>query len=50
MSSVKTDFRCKRSFLSIAGAKVQKLGIENKFFRYRFFRGARKCLTDSVLQ
>ena len=24
VSSVKTDFRCKRSFLSIAGAKVQK--------------------------
>ena len=50
VSSVKTDFRYKRSFLSIAGAKVQKLGIENKFFRYRFFRSVCKCLTDSALQ
>ena len=40
----------KRSFLSIAGAKVQQFGVENKFFRYRFFRGVCKCLTDSVLQ
>ena len=50
MSSMKTDFRYKRSFLSIAGAKVQQFGVENKFFRYRFFRGVRKCLTDSILQ
>ena len=50
VSSVKTDFRCKRSFLSIAGAKVQQFGVENKFFRYRFFRGVRKCQTDSTLQ
>ena len=50
VSSVKTDFRCKRSFLSIAGAKVQQFGVENKFFRYRFFGGVRKCLTDSTLQ
>ena len=34
--SVKTDFWYKRSFLSIAGAKVQQFGVENKFFRYRF--------------
>ena len=50
VSSVKTDIWYKRSFLSIAGAKVQKLGIENKFFRYRFFRDVCKCLTDSALQ
>ena len=50
VSSVKTDFRCKRSFLSIAGAKVQQFGVEIKFFRYRFFRGIRKRLTDSTLQ
>ena len=50
VSSVKTDFRCKRSFLSIAGAKVQQFGVENKFFRYRFFVGVCKCLTDSALQ
>ena len=50
VSSVKTDFRYKRSFLSIAGAKVQQFGVENKFFRYRFFRGVCKCLTDSALQ
>ena len=50
VSSVKTDFRCKRSFLSIAGAKVQQFGIENKFWDYRFFRGVCKCLTDSALQ
>ena len=50
VSSMKTDFRCKRSFLSIAGAKVQQFGVENKFFRYRFFRGVCKCLTDSALQ
>ena len=50
VSSVKTDFRYNRSFLSIAGAKVQQFGIENKFFRYRFFRGVCKCLTDSALQ
>ena len=50
VSSVKTDFRYKRSFLSIAGAKVQQFGVENKFFRYRFFRGVCKCLTDSTLQ
>ena len=30
VSSVKTDFRCKRSFLSIAGAKVQQFWAENK--------------------
>ena len=39
VSSVKTDFRYKRSFLSIAGAKVQQFGVENKFFRYRFLGG-----------
>ena len=50
VSSVKTDFRYKRSFLSIAGAKVQQFGVENKFFRYRFFRGVCKCLTNSALQ
>ena len=50
VSSVKTDFRYKRSFLSIAGAKVQQFGVENKFFRYRFFRGVCKCLTDNTLQ
>ena len=50
VSSVKTDFRYKRSFLSIAGAKVQQFGVGNKFFRYRFFRGVCKCLTDSALQ
>ena len=50
VSSVKTDFRCKRSFLSIAGAKVQQFGVENKFLGYRFFRGVCKCLTDSALQ
>ena len=50
VSSVKTDFRYKRSFLSIAGAKVQQLGVENKFLGYRFFRGVCKCLTDSALQ
>ena len=50
VSSIKTDFRYKRSFLSIAGAKVQQFGVENKFFRYRFFRGVCKCLTDSALQ
>ena len=50
VSSVTTDFRYKRSFLSIAGAKVQQFGVENKFFRYRFFRGVCKCLTDSALQ
>ena len=48
--SVKTDFRCKRSFLSIAGAKVQQFRVENKFLGYRFFRSVCKCLTDSVLQ
>ena len=50
VSSVKTDFRYKRSFLSIAGAKVQQFGVENKFFRYRFSRGVCKCLTDNTLQ
>ena len=50
VSSVKTDFRYKRSFLSIAGAKVQQFGVENKFFRYRFFSCVCKCLTDSALQ
>ena len=50
VSSVTTDFRYKRSFLSIAGAKVQQFGVENKFLRYRFFRGVCKCLTDSALQ
>ena len=50
VSSVKTDFRYKRSFLSIAGAKVQQFGVENKFFRYRFFRGVCKYLTDNTLQ
>ena len=50
VSSMKTDFRCKRSFLSIAGAKVQQFGVETKFFRYRFFEGVRKRLTDSTLQ
>ena len=50
VSSVKTDFRYKRSFLSIAGAKVQQFGVENKFLGYRFFRGVCKCLTDSALQ
>ena len=50
VSSMKTDFRYKRSFLSIAGAKVQQFGVENKFFRYRFFRGVCKYLTDSALQ
>ena len=50
VSSVKTDFRYERSFLSIAGAKVQQFGVENKFFRYRFFRSVCKCLTDSALQ
>ena len=50
VSSVKTDFRCKRSFLSIAGAKVQQFGVENKFLGYRFFRVVCKCLTDSALQ
>ena len=50
VSSVKTDIWYKRSFLSIAGAKVQQFGFENKFWGYRFFRGACKCLTDSALQ
>ena len=50
VSSMKTDFRYKRSFLSIAGAKVQQFGVENKFLGYRFFRGVCKCLTDSALQ
>ena len=50
VSSVKTDFRYKRSFLSIAGAKVQQFRVENKFLGYRFFRSVCKCLTDSVLQ
>ena len=50
VSSMKTDFRYKRSFLSIAGAKVQQFGVENKFFRYRFFKVIRKYLTDSALQ
>ena len=50
VSSMKTDFRYKRSFLSIAGAKVQQFGVENKFLRYRFFSGVCKCLTDSALQ
>ena len=50
VSSVKTDFRYERSFLSIAGAKVQQFGVENKFLDYRFFRGVCKCLTDSALQ
>ena len=50
VSSVKTDFRYKRSFLSIAGAKVQQFGVENKFLDYRFFRGVCKCLTDNALQ
>ena len=50
VSSVKTDFRYKRSFLSIAGAKVQQFGIENKFWGYRFLWGVCKCLTDSALQ
>ena len=50
VSSMKTDFRYKRSFLSIAGAKVQQFGVENKFLGYRFFRGVRKCLTDNALQ
>ena len=36
VSSVKTDFRYKRSFLSIAGAKVQQFGVENKFLGYSF--------------
>ena len=49
-SSIKPDFRYKRSFLSIAGAKVQQFGVENKFWGYRFFRGICKCLTDSTLQ
>ena len=49
VSSIKTDFRCKRSFLSIAGAKVQQFWVGNKFFRYRIFRGVRKRLTDSTL-
>ena len=50
VSSVKTDIWYKRNFLSIAGAKVQQFGVENKFLRYRFFRGVCKCLTDSALQ
>ena len=50
VSSVKTDFRYKRSFLSIAGAKVQQFGVENKFLGYRFFMGVCKCLTDNTLQ
>ena len=50
LSSIKTDIWYKRSFLSIAGAKVQQFGVENKFLGYRFFRGVYKCLTDSVLQ
>ena len=49
VSSMKTDFRYKRSFLSIAGAKVQQFGVENKFLGYRFFRYVCKYLTDSVL-
>ena len=48
-SSIKPDFRYKRSFLSIAGAKVQLLGIENKLFRYRFRVHFRKCLIDNTL-
>ena len=39
VSSVKTDFRYKRSFLSIAGAKVQQFWVKNKFLGYRFFFG-----------
>ena len=50
VSPIKTDIWYKRSFLSIAGAKVQQFGVENKFFRYRFFRYVCKCLTDSALQ
>ena len=50
VSSVKTDFRCKRSFLSIAGAKVQQFWVGNKFLGYRFFGGVCKNLSDSTLQ
>ena len=50
VSSIKTDFRGKRSFLSIAGAKVQQFWVGNKFLGYRFFDGVCKCLTDSTLQ
>ena len=32
VSSVKTDFRCKRSFLSIAGAKVRKSAVGSNTF------------------
>ena len=47
---MKTDIWYKRSFLSIAGAKVQQFGVENKFLGYRFLGGIRKCLADSTLQ
>ena len=50
LSSIKTDIWYKRSFLSIAGAKVQQFGVKNKFLGYRFFRCVRKYLTDSILQ
>ena len=46
---MKTDFRYKRSFLSIAGAKVQQFGVENKFFRYRFFLGVFVSVWQIVL-
>ena len=50
VSSVKTDIWYKRSFLSIAGAKVQQFWVGNKFLGYRFFCCVCKCLTDSTLQ
>ena len=48
-SSIKPDFRYKRSFLSIAVAKLQLFGIENKLFRYRFWGRFHKCLIDNTL-
>ena len=50
VSSIKTDFRGKRSFLSIAGAKVQQFWVGNKFLGYRLFGSVCKYLTDSTLQ
>ena len=50
VSSVKTDIWYKRSFLSIAGAKVQQFWVGNKFLGYRFFGCVCKYLTDSALQ
>ena len=50
LSSMTTDIWYKRSFLSIAGAKVQQFWVGNKFLGYRFFCCVCKCLTDSTLQ